>query len=225
MLSATASKPKRPRDRPPRGITADHARVLVDRSDETYHVVSEMLRQRCDQAIAARASMGGENITFAVSASIPGMPLYFNHRDKVEALLIKGLKRDNYAVERLSESMLYIEWGQEAEMTRAERKRVRLEKERAEKERLARREARRKRRQERKEKEKAKRGRSKVKKDPEVEEEEEARVKEEKPKPRRKSRSRSRSKGRKPKKDPLEVLKEASMDRRVDRLLKQLKVE
>lgn len=214
MSSAPTKKKKiRPRDRPPLGLTADQARRLVDRSDDTYRTVAIMLRKRCDQAVAAVSSNTREHASFAIPYLVPGLPLFFRQREKVVELLIEGLKRDGYVVERVDDGMLYLEWGEEARLTRERRRQRRKEEERRAEERAARKAERQRKREEKKKKSKERPSRSK--------EREEEGEEDEAP---RKRRSRSRSKGRKkkPEEDPLEVLRKMTQERRADELLKRL---
>lgn len=210
LAPAKKKKTTRPRDKPPLGLTADQARRLVDRSDETYRVVAIMLRKRCDQAVAAVSSNTREHANFAIPYLVPGMPLFFKQREKVVQLLIDGLTRDGYVVERVDDGMLYVEWGEEARLTRENRRQRRKEEERRAEERAARKAERQRKREEKKKKERPSRSKTRGEE-------------EEPPKSRSRSRSKSRGRKKKEKEDPLEVLRKMTQERRADALLKKLK--
>jgi len=113
----------------PSGLSATSARMLVEKADDTWRTVALVLRQRCDQLIAAKAQGCKNETTFAIPIMLPGMPLFIDHKDKIAALLIDSLTQDGFTAELVQDNLVYINWSKE-EVARNLRRKAKEKKER-----------------------------------------------------------------------------------------------
>jgi len=97
----------------PSGLSASSARMLVEKAEDTWRTVALVLRQRCDQLIAAKAQSCKSETTFAIPVMLPGMPLFIEHKDKITALLLESLTEDGYTAELLQDNLIYVNWSKE----------------------------------------------------------------------------------------------------------------